>query len=50
MMDSNGDGVVTVEELMESVDNCPVRDVVDVPVVKTRPITNFEGKNVLGFF
>jgi len=42
MMDSNGDGIVTVEELMESVDNCPVREVVDAPVVNTRPITNFE--------
>ncbi|XP_063689330.1 uncharacterized protein LOC134822302 [Bolinopsis microptera] len=42
MMDSDSDSVVTVEELMESLDNCPVMEVVDVLVVKTRPITNFE--------
>ena len=44
IMDSDSDGVVTVEELMSSVDNCPVPDIQPAPIVNTRPRVNFQGK------
>ena len=37
IMDNNSDGVVTVEELMSAVDNCPVPDIQPAPIVNTRP-------------
>jgi len=42
IMDSDADGVVTVDELMGAVDNCPEVEVRDIPVQNTRPMVNFE--------
>ncbi|KAL5270279.1 hypothetical protein ACHWQZ_G001130 [Mnemiopsis leidyi] len=46
IMDNNSDGVVTVEELMSAVDNCPVPYIQPAPIVNTRPRVNFQGKCV----
>ncbi|KAL5270278.1 hypothetical protein ACHWQZ_G001130 [Mnemiopsis leidyi] len=42
IMDNNSDGVVTVEELMSAVDNCPVPYIQPAPIVNTRPRVNFQ--------
>ena len=43
IMDSDTNGVVTLEELMGALDNCPKPEIREVPVEKTRPMVNFQG-------
>ena len=38
IMDHNGDGMVTVEEILNAVDQCPVPEYREIPIVNTRPI------------
>jgi len=42
IMDSDTNGVVTLEELMGALDNCPKPEISEVPVEKTRPMVNFQ--------